>query len=176
MASLSLTSRLARDVVAAAWRAAGLGVNDARIDQMIARAHLSAALPETRLRAMRLVDDRAPTTTVITDNPDNAYTGANLWLEARLTWHFDRLLYADDEPTLERVRIERQDARARIAAHVMEALILWQRARLDVQSLPVLSRQEAEASLREVEAAATLDVLTGGWFTILLGEEASAAH
>src|SRR6185312_3391128 len=124
------------------------------------------ALPETRLRALRLFTDAQHTTTP-TDALGTYYdaTGANLWLEARLTWRFDRLLYADDEPTLERVRLERQEARARIAARVLDLLFALERASLDVASAPAGSRQEADAVLRWWEAEIALDVVTGGWFS-----------
>jgi hypothetical protein len=161
-----LAALLARGTVRAALRASGLDADDARIDEMIARAHASAALPETRLRAMRLVNDAQHTSTTAVDDTGRVYdaTGANLWLEARLTWRLDRLLYADDEPTLERVRLERQDARARVAARVLELLFAWQRAQLDAESAPAASRAEIEAELRSWEAQIALDVMTAGWF------------
>ena len=163
---LPLDPALARATVAAAWRAAGLGVDDARIDAIVARARLSAALPETRLRAMRLVDqrDRVDTTAASGDARYYDYAGANLWLEARLTWRLDRLLYADDEPTLERVRLERFEARARVAAKIIDTLFLWQRALLDVRDAPPGTREDADARLRAIETEVALDVLTGGWF------------
>jgi hypothetical protein len=163
-----LSPALARATVAAAWRTAGLGVDDTRIDAMVSRARLSAVLPEARFRVMRLVDDRGQTESQTTTTPDGRtidYSGVNLWLEARLTWRLDRLLYADDEPTLERVRIERNDARGRIAARILEALFQWQRAMVDVRAAAASSREEQEAALRVSEGEATLDVLTGGWFS-----------
>jgi hypothetical protein len=166
-ASFLLTPRLARAAVAAAWKAAGLDASDARLDAIVARARLSAALPETRLRAMKSFDDSQRTDMVTTDPTARYYdaSGARLWLEARLTWRLDRLLYADDEPTLERVRLERQEARGRIASHVLDLLFQWQRARLDMQTSVPRSRAELEATLRMLETEAALDVATGGWFT-----------
>jgi len=162
----SLDPRLARATVAAAWRAAGLGVDDTRIDAIVARARLSAALPETRLRAMRLVDTQGHVDTSTTTDNVRYYdmAGANLWLEARLTWHLDRLLYADDEPTLERVRLERIDARSRIAAKILEVLFQWQRALVDVKDAAPGTREELDARLRALEAEVALDVLTAGGF------------
>jgi len=63
---LPITRDVARRAVSAAWRAAALGADDARIDAMVSRARWSAALPETRLRAMRVFDDGA--------SPDSAGT------------------------------------------------------------------------------------------------------
>jgi hypothetical protein len=158
---------LAHECVAAALRTSGLGLDDDRIDTLIARSRESAWFPEARMRAMRLYTDAAHTTTLASTDGTNTYEalGANLVLELRLTWRFDRLLYAGDEPTLERVRIERQDARARLAAHTLELLFAWQRATLDAHAAPASSREALDAELRAAEAAATLDVLTAGWFS-----------
>jgi hypothetical protein len=158
---------LARDCVAAALRASGLGVDDARIDSIASRSRTSALLPETRLRAMRLWNDAVHTTTLATTDGTNYYdaVGANLVLELRMTWRLDRLVFAGDEPTLERVRLERQDARSRLATRTLEVLFAWQRAALQLRSVPADSPEHIEALLRESEAEATLDVLTGGWFT-----------
>jgi hypothetical protein len=163
----SIALSLAHECVAAALRTSGLGVDDERIDSLIARSRESAWFPEARMRAMRLYTDAAHTTTLATTDGTNTYEalGANLVLELRLTWRFDRLIYAGDEPTLERVRIERQDARARLAAHTLELLFAWQRALLDARAAPASSREALDAELRAAEAAATLDVLTAGWFS-----------
>jgi hypothetical protein len=171
-----LTPRVARAAVEAAWRAAALDPDDARLDAIVARARWSAVLPETRLRAIRYDDQRLSTDASLDSSRLRDSTGANLGLEARLTWRFDRLLYADDEPAFERMRLERHDARARIAGRVLEALFHWQRAWLEVRWAQAASREareppgrpsrdEVEASLRVLEAEATLDVLTNGWFT-----------
>jgi hypothetical protein len=170
--------RLARAAVEAAWRAAGLGGVDARLDAIVSRARWSGLLPETRLRAIRFDDQRLYTETTAADAPrlrDSA--GANLGLEARLTWRFDRLLYADDEPSFERMRLERHDARARIASRVLSVLFQWHRAQLELRYAAAASREarepssrdEVEAALRLTEAAATLDVLTAGWFSAARG-------
>ncbi|HVJ93553.1 MAG TPA: hypothetical protein VM580_27315, partial [Labilithrix sp.] len=119
--ALALTPSLARSCVAAAWRAAGLGADDARLDAMVARARWSAALPEARLRAVRFEDARLSLDTSTDTSRLRDSAGANVGFEARLTWRFDRLLYADDEPAFERIRLELRDARSRIAAKVLEA-------------------------------------------------------
>jgi hypothetical protein len=157
-----VTPLVARKAVAAAWRTSGLGSDDARIADMVSRAHWSSLLPETRLRVMRRFDD-ADTATL---SPTSRYTDtAHLWLEARMTWRLDRLLYAEDEPSIERVREDRIEARARIAARVLLVLGQWQRAWADARASPPESPDAFEASLRMSEAESVLEVLTGGWFT-----------
>ncbi|MBX3188044.1 MAG: hypothetical protein KF819_13565 [Labilithrix sp.] len=174
-AALAMTPKLARACVAEAWRAAGVAVDDGRLDTIVSRARWAALLPEARLRAIRYADERLYTdaTGDVSRLRDSA--GANLGLEARLTWRFDRLLYADDEPSFERMRLDRHDARTRIAAKVLDALFHWQRAWLELRwaqaasrearEAPGRSRDEIEAALRVMEAEATLDVLTSGWFS-----------
>jgi len=165
--TLMAAASLAHECVAAAWRTSGLGVDDARIEDIVSRSRVSAWLPETRVRAMRLWDDAAHTTTVTSTDGTTLYDaiGANLVLELRLTWRLDRLVYAGDEPTLERVRLERQEARSRMATRTLEALFAWQRASAEVAEAVAGSHEELAAHLRLAEAMATLDVLTGGWFS-----------
>jgi hypothetical protein len=167
LAALAHTSSLAHECIAAAWRTSGLGVDDARIDSIVSRSRGSALLPETRVRAMRLWTDAAHTTTVTSEDGTTLYDaiGANMVLELRLTWRLDRLVYAGDEPTLERVRLEREEARSRMATRTLEALFAWLRASTEVAEAVSGSHEELAASLRLAEAAATLDVLTGGWFS-----------
>jgi hypothetical protein len=163
----TVSSELARDAVGAALRTAGLGVDDTSIDALVSRARASAWLPETRLRAMRLWNDAAHTTTIASTDTANFYdaVGANLVLELRLTWRLDRLLYAGDEPTIERVRLERLDARSRLATRTLEVLFAWERATAEAAQAVIGSREALDAHVRAAEARATLDVLTGGWFT-----------
>ncbi len=158
---------LARECVAVALRASGLGVDDSRIDALMARARMSAWLPETRMRAMRLMTDAAHATTLATTDGTTYYdaVGANLVVELRLTWRFDRLLFSGDEPALERMRLEREDARSRLSRRTLDVLFAWQRASVDADAALTPSPEEREARLREAEAFATLDVLTNGWFS-----------
>jgi hypothetical protein len=153
--------------VEAALRASGLGADDARIDAIAARARASASLPETRLRVMRLWSDASHDTTLGTVDATDYYAAvqANLIMEARLTWRLDRLLYAGDEPALERTRLERIEARSRLADRALQALFAWARARFDAREAVSASREAGEAELRVAETEATLEVLTGGWFS-----------
>jgi hypothetical protein len=164
-ARLVVTPGIARRAVVAAWKASGLGVDDRRIDSMVARARSSAALPEARFRAMRVfLLDGSQSTVIPIDTSSYETAGATLVLEGRLTWRLDRLLYADDEPSLERLRVEREDARSKLAGKVLEALFQWQRAWLAVHTVKPGTREASEAAMRLIEAEATLDVMTAGWF------------
>ncbi|HEX9297122.1 MAG TPA: hypothetical protein VF881_14865 [Polyangiaceae bacterium] len=159
-----VTTGVARACVRAAWKALGLA-DDSRIDSMAQRARTSAMLPELRLRAAHTIDESGRLT--VTDTDPGRYTevgAATSWLEARLTFQLDRLLFAEDEVSLERIRIERSELRSRTSAKVLQALFEWQRAYALVQE-PTLSTEEHFAAvLRELEASAILDVMTDGWF------------
>ena len=55
---------------------------------------------------------------------------AELLFEARLTWHLDRLVFSDQEVSLERLQGERDAAERKLVDHVLERLALWQRSRV----------------------------------------------
>jgi len=155
---------VARACVSAALRAVNL-TDDARLDSMAARARSSAALPELRLRAMRTADESGRVTQSDLDPSHFTETGATTdWLEARLTFRLDRLLFADDEVAIERIRVERSEQRSRVAARALEVLFEWQRAYLLEQDPDLGTDQHLAALVRELEAGARLDVMTDGWF------------
>jgi hypothetical protein len=123
-------------------------------------------LPELRLRGERRFDESlrlAPTT----DDPYR-YTqagGTSTALEARLTWRLDRLVFADEELRVERLRMQRADGEARRVERVLATLYDWQAA-LVVRDDPARPADErALAAVRAVHAAAVLDVYTDGWFS-----------
>jgi hypothetical protein len=155
---------LARACVVAAWQASGLGEDDARLDATIARSTRSALLPEITMRALELWSDASHTTFVTSTDSASLYDalGNHVSVEVRLTWRLERLLYVGDEAALERIRLERHEARSRLATRTLEALFAWARARVDARESVPGSRESLEAAMRVLEASATLDVLTGG--------------
>lgn len=163
-----LTPLVARQVVAAAWRAVGLGADDGRLDAMLTRARWSGLLPEVRLRVVR--SDRRTDATAQDVTSDT--WGATQFYEARATFRLDRLLYADDEPQVERLRLDRQEARARVATKVMAELSKWVRARAEEAVAPLDSDARLDALLKVMESELTLDVMTGGWFSTWEAERA----
>lgn len=165
---LPATPDVARQAVTEAWRVAGLGSNDASLDAMAARARWSAVLPEVRLRVLRHVTDTTHTTgsdPATTDTPYYSYDSNSSWVEGRMTWRLDRLLFAEEEPTIERLRLDRQEQRMRMAAKVIEQVSKWQRAHFDATQSPDGSLDKVDALMREMESSSALDVMTAGWFT-----------
>jgi hypothetical protein len=162
-----LTGALAHACVVAAWRASGLGDDDSRIDTLISRAAMSALVPEASVRAMQYWSDSDNTSTATTTGAMTVYDiiGSHFVVDVHLTWKLDRLVYSGEEAALERIRVERHEARARLATRTLDALFALSRARADSGEAAAGSREALEARLRAAEAVATLDVLTAGWFT-----------
>jgi len=162
---LQISARVARACVQAAWRTHGWS-SEGDLDRMGSRARWSAVLPEVRVRAARGWDESfrlAPTDS----DPyrSQQVTGTSRWLEGRLIWRLDRVVFSDEEVPIERLRMQRVEARSRLAGKVVAALFEWQKAHLAAGD-PTLSAQEhLNAVVQRAEAEAVLDVLTGGWFT-----------
>ncbi len=164
----SLPADLVRRAVAASYRAAGVGASDSQIDSVITRSRVAALLPEVRLRGAQY----AGLDSVLYDPTSGSGRGTNRdqyrdtrTLEARVTWHLDRLVYGGDEPQLERLRTDRLEIRLRLASKVIESLLRRHRALIDLGRWPSDSSEADEAALHLAEAEATLDMLTGGAFT-----------
>jgi hypothetical protein len=161
-----LTPGLIQSTLRAALRHAGAAGQSARLASLRARSRSSAALPELRLGAGRSTDQALRLSPSVSE-PDR-YTvsdGADLWLEARLSWKLDRLLFAREELDLERLASAASAARYRRVRQVLDALFAWQKALFDAADPAAPSDRQLLAELRALQAAAELDVLTGGWFS-----------
>ena len=161
-----VTPAAARAAVDAALRHARLARPDARIVGMTSRARGSAALPELRLRVSRTVDEgQGLSPTEYDPTRTTATGGTSLWLEARATWRLDRLVFADEEVALERIREGRAAARARVVAAVLRSLFAWQRALAHTENPNASLEERLAATLKVIEAEAELALMTDGWFT-----------
>jgi hypothetical protein len=156
----------ARGLVRAARARAHERDDDERIDGLAKRARLSGLLPEVRVRVARVTSTtQALSPTEYDPTRVTSSDGAGLWLEGRATFRLDRLVFADDEVALERLRIERDRMDRSLVADVLAELALYQRgaARAADATLPDDDRVTAE--IQCLSAAAALDVLTDGWFS-----------
>jgi hypothetical protein len=123
-------------------------------------------LPELRVGAGRSTDQSIRLTPSSTS--EYQYTqagGADLWLEARLSWKLDRLLFAREELDVERLRRAERVARWKRIERVINSLFAWQKALIEAADPAASSEQQVLAQLRAARAQAELDVLTGGWFS-----------
>jgi hypothetical protein len=169
-----VTPRLAREAVAAALRAAGSPATRERLSSMAARSRTSAVLPELVVRAARSTDDSLRLSPTV-DNPYaySALGGAGLFLEARMIWRLDRLLFDREEVAVERLRREHAEAMSKVAARVLDVLFAWQRAVVRAEDAKVGAEELEQATLARAEAEATLDFLTAGWFMAATGAGAA---
>lgn len=165
-ADVFVTPNMARTAIAAALEHAGLDQSTSRVDRLAARARSSALLPELRLRVTRQLDD-AQVLSPTEYDPDRvtATVKASLWLEARATFKLDKLVFADEEVALERMREERVEAGKKLRERVLGTLFAWQKALRLRDDSTVEPDVQMKASFEVIEAEVTLDVLTGGWFS-----------
>ncbi|MEO6603253.1 MAG: hypothetical protein ABIQ16_25435 [Polyangiaceae bacterium] len=166
-----LTPRLARGAIRRALTEAGYLDTRSRLASLAARARSSAALPEVGLRTLHSTGQTLRLTP--TSDEPYRYTQAGtseLALEARLTWHLDRLVFADEEVPVERLQHERDAAERRLIDYVLQRLLAWQRGRFRAADLNLEPEQRQTAELEALGAAVELDVVTGGWFSWAIGE------
>ncbi|MBW2453389.1 MAG: hypothetical protein JRI68_02710 [Deltaproteobacteria bacterium] len=158
--------RDARAAITAALRVGGTAVAGERLDDLASRARWSALLPQVRLRATRLIDESASLSPTSYDaNRTTASGGSSLWLEARTTWSLDRLVFAQEEVPIERLRDKLRDDHAQTRRRVLDLLFRWQRASYRVIDPLAHPDQCPVAWLEEQQRAAELDVATDGWLT-----------
>jgi hypothetical protein len=163
---LLLGARLVKATLAAAYRAAGRGSARARYASLSSRARASAVLPELRLRAARSTDESLRLTPSSSD--PYRYTqagGVTLSFEGQATWRLDRLVFADEEISIEHLAQNRSRSDSALTEQVLKTLFVWQRARITALREDIDPEAQLEAELRALEAALRLDVLTGGWFS-----------
>jgi hypothetical protein len=147
-----------------AIRLAGLTEGDGEIDRMASRARMSALLPELRVRAQQT---SAGLRDYISDTGalDTSYYGPSTVIEGTLTFHFDRLAYSGQEARLERLRLERIEARSRITQRVIDEMSRWSKSTAEERDSPEGTDARSEATARRISAQMALDVWTGGWFS-----------
>jgi hypothetical protein len=172
-----LSVSLATAVVVAALKASGHKAAAARLDSMTGRSRWSAVLPELRLRGARGIDRSRRIAPTVTEPERFTEEGAvDTVLEARLSWRLGRLLFADQEIAVERLRSNREAARQRIAERALALLFAWERARFERARFTADPVRSARATLALLEAEIRLDVLTAGAFGRLLrGQPAKVA-
>lgn len=165
LASSPTMATLARGSVRAALAAASSKVFEGRFDDMSTRARVSGLVPELRLRLAHVVDeDQSLAPTEYDPERITASGGTSLWMEGRATFRLDRLVYADDEVAIERLRADRIKLERDIADEVLTVFGQWQRARAMVESELTAPDNKDKAFIDMAVAEARLDALTDGWF------------
>lgn len=160
-----ITGALARGLVKATLRRAREHEVSERLDGLATRAKVSALLPEVRLRIARVVnEDQSLSPTEYDPARVTASGGTGFWLEGRATFKLDRLVFADEEVQIERLRAERARFESDLVKEVLGELATWQKgsAKAHDPSSPDDERLAGEAMM--LSAAAALDVMSDGWF------------
>ena len=159
--------QLAQRAARVAIHTAGLAPDDSDVDGLATRARLASLLPEISLRATGsqsgVRDYSADTGTV----SESDY-GPGFSVQGVVTFHLDKLAYSGQEARIERLRIERLEARTRVTQRVIDEVGKWQRATLEERDEPDGSPQHLDAVVRRTNAQMALDVWTGGWFSAFL--------
>jgi hypothetical protein len=160
-----LLSEFSRRATVVALGVAGVAAERRRLDSLSSRARASALLPELRLRAVRNTDQAlrwVPTA----DDPTRVTQadGAGLILEGSATFRLDRLLFAREELTVERVRLHAGEASSKLEARVQAALLGLFRAR-ELACSSEVDEARTPQLLKVVELFAELNNLTAGWFS-----------
>jgi hypothetical protein len=163
--SLGSFLSLSRATVRQALSTSGVDEEQERLDSLSARARSSALLPELRLRAARS-DDQALRLAPTNDDPYrySLAGGTDLVLEATATWNLARLVFADEEVAVARLRLERDKARAAIVERVLDRIFSWRRSLVKVLDPETPAEEALKAELELVDAVTALDVMTGGAF------------
>jgi hypothetical protein len=169
---LQLTPALARGAVRRALVLGGFLGARGRLSNLATRARASAALPELRLRALRSNGQTLRLTPTLGDPYQYTEGGTNeLLLEARMTWRFDRLVFADEEVGIERLESDRIAAERKLLEHVLSELAIWQRGLVRAADEDLEPEVRETAELESLSALVELDVLTDGWFSGAIGEQ-----
>jgi len=165
-AQLRALTEFSRRATVVALGVAGAAAERRRLDSLASRARASALLPELRLRAARNTDQAlrwVPTT----DDPSRITQadGAGLVLEVSATFRLDRLLFAREELTVERVRQQAGEERLKLEARVQSALLgLFRAHQLGCAGEPDDPKAAGQV-IKGLELFQELDNLTAGWFS-----------
>ena len=155
-------------LIAAALRVNSNAAGLEQLSGLSTRSRFSATLPEITLRALRSNDQSLRWSPAGTDTYDYTQSGgAGTLLEARASWKLDRLVFADAELAIERLRLEREARREKLLERLFDQLLSWRRATLLLESGELDPEQLVNAELDLYRAQVELDWLTDGAFSRL---------
>lgn len=173
-----IDGRMARGLVRAALRADRGEESQERLDGLATRARVSALLPEVRVRIGHDIDQGESLAPTEYDPGRVTATGAtSLWVEGRATFQLDRLVFADEEVQIERLRADRAKEERALTERILGLVEKWQAAELVMSDPGIVDPDvRAKAEVARIGAECALDVLTAGWFGAHLGELRAAAR
>ncbi len=167
-----LDGKFARGLVRAVRARSGNHDTEERLDGLATRARASALLPEVRLRVARVTNDTQTLSPTSYDPTRVTASGATgLWIDGRATFRLDRLVFADEEIAVERLRTERARMERALTMEVLAELALWQRGAARAADPTLADDDRVTGEIAQLSAAAALDVLSDGWFSAHLPGE-----
>jgi hypothetical protein len=167
-----LDGKFARGLVRAVRARSGNHDTEERLEGLSTRARASALLPEVRLRVARVTNDTQTLSPTSYDPTRVTASGATgLWIDGRATFRLDRLVFADEEIAVERLRTERARMERALTMEVLAELALWQRGAARAADPTLADDDRVTGEIAQLSAAAALDVLSDGWFSAHLPRE-----
>jgi hypothetical protein len=161
--SFVLLPRFVGQAIEAAWQAQGISSALNRLESLSSRSRTSSLLPEVRFRAGRSVDQSLRLAPTVDDPYRYTQTGGvSFVLEGAATFRLSRLIFANEELGIERLKLAQSRERQRLQETLLEELLAWQKAWIAVAHG---GPQAHRAQIRLLESRLRLDVLTGGWFS-----------
>lgn len=164
----SLPPKFDRQFVKSLMAACGSEFRGVRsdLDDLAARARLSAWLPELQLKGGRNTDQTlrlSPTEA----EPDRYQVvgGDGVRFEGQVRWTLSQLVFARDELAVARLRGALEVERRRRQQQAMEALSKWLRAWMVLATPHVEAEAALQAWVAESALRAELDWLSQGWFS-----------
>ncbi len=140
---------------------------DGDVDALVSRARASALLPEVGFHVIESAAGAADYVSTTGTLSTSTY-GPGISLMGSVTFHLDKLGYSGQEARLERLRIERREARMRIGQRIIDEIGKWSRAIAEENDQPEGTPAHLDAVVRHQNAQMALDVWTDGWFSAFL--------
>lgn len=139
------------------------------LESLSVRSRTSTLLPVLRLRAGRGADETLRYSPTL-DDPDRWLQsgGAELRYEGQATWTLDRLIFADDEIAIERLRQQAARTVADRGVRALKVLFEWQAATLRLDRSELDEEAQLKLQVLKIQSEIELDVLSGGWFSLEL--------
>ncbi len=146
--------------------AQGFQNEQARMARLVKRSRRSGLVPELRLRGVYGFDQTTSLADATGIYPGETTTrgGRDSLAEVRLAFRLDRLVYGDQETTLERHRTTQKEAQKKVAQTAVDLVLKWWQAERATENPELLPDEHEALVLRAEQALVSLYLLTDGWF------------
>lgn len=158
--------RLVRETTSHLAAVEATRVFEARLESLVRRSRHSGMVPELRLRGVYAFDQTTSLEDAAGIYPGETTTrgGRDSLLEARMTFRLDRLVFGDQESSLERQRVAVKEAEAKRVEVALDELLAWRLAERRSMSPALHPEEQLKAQGQAELALARLHIQTAGWF------------